>query len=101
MNFLLLLASLMALVVMPLGAFGSLQPRQRLPAPPPCKRMSPAPSEAETKARFDKFVQAFVGPKKNISEAFTYIAADYIVSLHFGAVFFSPEVNLIESQPDG
>lgn len=89
----LILASFMALVVMPLGSFGYLYPRQRLPAPPPCKRMSPTPSESETKARFDRFVQAFVGPKKNITEAFTYIAADYIVCLAFTP--FSSNMKLI------
>jgi hypothetical protein len=55
------------------------QRRPAGPAPVPCKRMSPPPSEAETRTRFNSFVQAFVGPKKNISEAFEYIAADYIV----------------------
>jgi hypothetical protein len=62
----------------------SLLARQRTataPPPPPCVRKSPPPSEAETEARFDAFVQAFVGPNKNITLAFTYIANDYIVRL--------------------
>jgi hypothetical protein len=52
---------------------------QRAAAPPPCKRMNPPPSEAQTRARFAQFVQVFVGSKKNISKAFEFIAADYIV----------------------
>ena len=56
-------------------------PNQRSPAPPPCRRMNPPPSESETKARFDQFVQVFVGPRKNITKAFEYIAVDYIVWL--------------------
>ncbi|KAK0707947.1 hypothetical protein B0H67DRAFT_325167 [Lasiosphaeris hirsuta] len=54
--------------------------RQALAAPPPCVRSTPPPTADELKARFDKFVIAFVGPagKKNITEAFEYIAADYI-----------------------
>jgi len=52
--------------------------RQGAAAPPPCKRMNPPPSEAETRARFAQFVQVFVGPKKNIFKAFEFIAADYI-----------------------
>jgi hypothetical protein len=76
--------------------------RQRLPAPPPCVRMNPAPSQDETKARFDKFVQAFVGPKKDISEAFKYIANDYIVWLQSIAFPSSKLIlNLLESQPNG
>jgi hypothetical protein len=57
--------------------------RQKIPAPPPCRRQNPPPSESETRAKFDQFVQVFVGPRKNITNAFEYIAADYIVSLHF------------------
>ncbi|KAF2665564.1 hypothetical protein BT63DRAFT_448186 [Microthyrium microscopicum] len=47
-------------------------------APTPCKRQSPPPSEAETKARFDAFVEVFVGKQKSIYKSFEYIAADYI-----------------------
>ncbi|KAK3349153.1 hypothetical protein B0T25DRAFT_569805 [Lasiosphaeria hispida] len=54
--------------------------RQALAAPPPCVRSTPPPAAEELKARFDRFVVAFVGPagKKNITEASEYIAADYI-----------------------
>jgi len=52
--------------------------------PPPCVRQNPPPTEEQLKVRFDTFVQAFVGPssRKNITEAFTYIVNDYIVSLN-------------------
>lgn len=56
---------------------------ERATAPPPCKRvLDPAPTANETAARFNTFVQAFVGAqggKKNITKAFEYIAEDYIV----------------------
>ncbi|KAK1759967.1 hypothetical protein QBC47DRAFT_420781 [Echria macrotheca] len=54
--------------------------RQARKQPPPCTRQNPAPSEESLKARFDTFVQAFVGPagRKNITEAFEYIVEDYI-----------------------
>lgn len=59
----------------------SVETRQaRPPKPAPCVRMTPAPDANATKARFDAFAQAFIY-KKNITEAFTYIAQDYIVSL--------------------
>lgn len=54
--------------------------RQRT-APPPCVRMNPPPTQEETNARFEAFVEAFVGRSKNITKAFEYIAADYIVSV--------------------
>jgi hypothetical protein len=44
--------------------------------------MNPAPSQNETDTRFEAFVQAFVGKSKNITKAFEYIAADYIVTSH-------------------
>ena len=59
-------------------ANGGVDKRQAPPRPPPCQRADPPPTEEETSARFDKFVDAFV-VNKNISEAFTYIAEDYIV----------------------
>ncbi len=46
--------------------------------PPPCQPSSPGPSEEETKARFDRFADAFI-VKKNITEAFLYISDSYIV----------------------
>lgn len=51
-----------------------------LPNPPPCVRQTPAPSQAQTEARFQDFVGAFIGPQKNITAAFEYITVDYIVS---------------------
>lgn len=47
--------------------------------PPPCVRMDPAPTQEETEARFEAFVEAFVGSSKNITKAFEYITEDYIV----------------------
>ncbi|KAF2202021.1 hypothetical protein GQ43DRAFT_485858 [Delitschia confertaspora ATCC 74209] len=44
--------------------------------PPPCVAMNPAPSVNETKARHDKFANAFL-VKKNLTEAFEYIGASY------------------------
>jgi len=52
-----------------------------LPAPPPCVRTTPAPSECQTEARFNEFANAFI-VTKNITEAFTFIAEDYIVRGH-------------------
>ena len=46
--------------------------------PPPCKAISPPPTEAETKARHDAFASAFL-VRKNLTEAFTYISSTYIV----------------------
>lgn len=61
----------------------ALSERQARNAPPPCERADPEPTEEETKGRFDKFANAFI-VTKNITEAFEYIAEDYIVSLHLG-----------------
>jgi hypothetical protein len=44
-----------------------------------CERSTPAPTDDEVKARHEKFVDAFL-VKKDVVEAFTYIASDYIVS---------------------
>ena len=63
--------------------------RQTRKAPPPCKRAAPEPTEPETKARHDKFVNAFL-VKKNITEAFEYIVEDYIVY----PPFHSPQFTL-------
>jgi hypothetical protein len=48
------------------------------PKPKPCVRDSSVSVE-ETEARFDAFAQAFIY-HPNISEAFSHIAQDYIVS---------------------
>jgi hypothetical protein len=48
-------------------------------APPPCVRQDPPPSQEELEERFRQFVDYFVGPRKNLYEAFKFIAADYIV----------------------
>ncbi|KAK0745841.1 hypothetical protein B0T18DRAFT_324674 [Schizothecium vesticola] len=42
-----------------------------------CERSTPAPPDDEVKARHEKFVDAFL-VKKDVVEAFTYIASDYI-----------------------
>jgi hypothetical protein len=60
------------------GQRSSLFERQRT-APPPCVRANPAPSQEELDARFNAFVEVFVGKSKSIYKAFEYIAADYIV----------------------
>lgn len=52
--------------------------RQDVVTPPPCEAMDPPPTEEETEARFDLFVQAFIN-EADLSEAFKYIANDYIV----------------------
>ena len=52
---------------------------QGVVTPRPCETMEPPPTEAETEARFDLFVQAFIN-EADLSEAFKYIANDYIVS---------------------
>jgi hypothetical protein len=72
-----LLASPLSAVALPAGNV-AVAPRQRQ-APPPCVRMDPAPTQNETKARFNAFVEVFVGQSKNLYEAFEYIAEDYIV----------------------
>ncbi|KAF2241112.1 hypothetical protein BU26DRAFT_535396 [Trematosphaeria pertusa] len=85
------LATLLPLLLAPLGALAapaatpidlavrySLDSRQaRPPKPEPCERMTPAPNATETKARFDKFANAFIYTK-NITEAFSYITKEYI-----------------------
>lgn len=53
-------------------------PRQGIVTPEPCQRMDPPPTEEETEARFDEFVQAFI-VEADISEAFKFIVEDYIV----------------------
>lgn len=53
--------------------------RQGVVTPPPCEAIDPPPTEEETEARFDMFVEAFINVP-DISEAFKYIANDYIVS---------------------
>ncbi|KAI1243978.1 hypothetical protein MGN70_013846 [Eutypa lata] len=70
----------LAVLLAPLGALAGPMSRlssRQLEQPPPCVREDPPPSEAETKARFDKFANAFI-VTKNITEAFLYIADDYI-----------------------
>ena len=54
--------------------------RQAMKPPPFCVRQDPPPSEEETEKLFDAFAEAFI-TKNNITEAFTYIAEDYIVRL--------------------
>lgn len=88
----------------------ALSERQARNAPPPCERADPEPTEEETKERFDKFANAFI-VTKNITEAFEYIAEDYIVSLLLGEGATSITVRrrtvrakpcqFIESQPTG
>lgn len=60
----------------------ALEARQGVVTPPPCEAMDPPPTEEETEARFDMFVEAFIN-EADISEAFKYIANDYIVSVPF------------------
>ncbi len=72
------LAPLGALAAPTAGAKPAASEVQDLTAPSPCVAMDPPPTEDETHARFDKFANAFL-VTKNITEAFTYIAASYIV----------------------
>ncbi|RDL35903.1 Uncharacterized protein BP5553_06515 [Venustampulla echinocandica] len=51
--------------------------RQGAVKPKPCQPITPAPTEEETEARFDKFADAFI-VKKNITGAFEYINQAYI-----------------------
>ena len=69
----------LAAVAVPVDAdVPSLVTRQRgMKAPPPCV-MDATVTEEQTAARFEKFADAFI-VKKNITEAFEYIAASYIV----------------------
>lgn len=57
---------------------GVIAARQGAVAPEPCQRQDPPPTEEETEALFDLFVQAFI-TEADISEAFKYIVDDYIV----------------------
>ncbi|CAG8959475.1 hypothetical protein HYFRA_00001373 [Hymenoscyphus fraxineus] len=58
---------------------GAISARQAAPVKPtPCVRIVPEPCEEDTKARFEAFADAFIGPNKDISEAFSYIVQDYI-----------------------
>ena len=53
--------------------------RQGIVTPPPCEAVDPPPTEEETATLFDLFVEAFI-TEADLSEAFKYIANDYIVS---------------------
>ncbi|KAF8856741.1 hypothetical protein BDZ45DRAFT_541116, partial [Acephala macrosclerotiorum] len=55
----------------------SITARQGVVKPKPCKPISPALTEEETHARFDKFADTFI-VKKNITAAFEYISEGYI-----------------------
>jgi len=59
--------------------------------PPPCKAISPPPTEAETKLRHDAFASAFL-VRKNLTEAFSYISSTYIVRT--SSLFFVTNLNL-------
>lgn len=61
------------------GKASTLMIARQQQAPPPCVRMDPPPSQEGTEARFNAFVEVFVGQSKNLYKAFEYIAADYIV----------------------
>ncbi|KAJ1325991.1 hypothetical protein MN608_09192 [Microdochium nivale] len=65
------------LVLLPLFGTAVLAQNATLPAPPPCVRTTPAPSKCYTEALFNEFADAFI-VTKNITEAFTFIAEDYI-----------------------
>ncbi|MBE3044731.1 hypothetical protein IMZ48_19650 [Candidatus Bathyarchaeota archaeon] len=54
--------------------------RQGIVTPPPCEAVDPPLTEEETAALFDLFVEAFI-TEADLSEAFKYIANEYIVSL--------------------
>ncbi|KAL2162587.1 hypothetical protein VTH06DRAFT_7501 [Thermothelomyces fergusii] len=75
---------LLALLAYPLSVLAAPSGNDRMaarqaPAPPrPCVRQDPAPSQEEIEARFDDFVDRFVGGSKSIAKAFEYIAEDYI-----------------------
>lgn len=82
-----------ALLLAPLGALAApsgtnvaveapsrvLAARQGVVTPPPCEPFDPPPTEEETEARFDLFVDAFIR-EADLSEAFKYIGSVYIVS---------------------
>lgn len=80
---------------------GLLLARQRQPAPPPCVRMDPPPTQEETDARFNAFVEAFVGKSKKLAKAFEYIAEDYIVRLPGAFCVDKSDSLTIEPQPRG
>lgn len=65
----------------PSRTFGSVA-RQAVVTPEPCVLRTPEPCEQENSAIFDKFVDAFL-VKKNLTEAFSYIDAEYIVGHPF------------------
>lgn len=55
-----------------------LDARQAVVTPPPCEPMVPEPSQEEVEERFHQFAHAFL-VAKNLTEAFEYISATYIV----------------------
>lgn len=63
----------------PVGGEIDISQTTALPPPPPCQPLVIPPGEVETEKRFNKFANAFI-VTKNITEAFTYISAGYIVS---------------------
>ncbi|KAL8376790.1 hypothetical protein RB595_007758 [Gaeumannomyces hyphopodioides] len=63
--------------VMGLDSVAALSPRQGGRQVKFCEKMAEEPTEEETKARFDKFADAFI-VKKDLVEAFGYIAPEYI-----------------------
>lgn len=74
------LACVLAFLAAPLAAVATPTIWARhLKAPPPCVRMNPPPTQKQTDIRFQAFAEAFVGKSKNITKAFEYIVADYIV----------------------
>lgn len=75
--FLLVHASPTRVSFVPTRTFGNTT-RQAVVTPKPCELKTPEPSEADSSAVFDKFVDAFL-VKKNLTEAFSYIDAGYIV----------------------
>ncbi|AEO59472.1 hypothetical protein MYCTH_2307822 [Thermothelomyces thermophilus ATCC 42464] len=70
------LAAPLSVVAAPTGNI--MAARQAPVAPTPCVRQDPPPTQEETEARFNDFVEKFVGRSKSIAKAFEYIAEDYI-----------------------
>jgi hypothetical protein len=71
------LISLLPLPLIALGHPSSIS--ARAPAKPrPCTPINPAPSEEQTRVRFNDFANAFI-VTKNITHAFEYISQGYIV----------------------
>ena len=97
---LLLAAAIPTGSLVPGGQIGLLA-RQRQPAPPPCVRMDPPPTQEETEARFNAFVEVFVGKSKKLAKAFEYIAEDYVVRLPAAFYIENSDSYAIESQPCG